>query len=387
MAGPDSRGNSPDLLAVVLDVSPSTWGHRDLVRAAKDKANAAKGKPSTGPATLDDVVTAVLSFGSAFSCLGRDAAVIVAAASEGEAAVLYPRKGGGGGMSAAVDGASSSSNGEGECSQRIDAGTMAEQVRLGVAELVDRSARRQAEDAENGSGGGGKRAGGAAIAAALSMALCTVNRFMVASNGGVSALSSGGSARRGDDEGVLALMGGKKSGTASGGGSSQDDGHPSARVLVIQASPDRTSDYNALMNCAFASSKSSVVIDGCFVPSGLRDDSKTSPVLRQVVDLTGGVYLAVPSGAAQVGGALGEVLTAAFLPPPRLRDLMNLPESDDVDFRARCFATGRAVDVAWVCNQCLSIFAERPEDDCPTCGASVLVGSGEGHGASKRARR
>ena len=98
MAGSNGGGNSPpDLLAVVLDVSPSTWGHRDLVRAAKDKANAAKGKPSSGPATLDDVVTAVLSFGSAFLCLGRDAAVIVAAASEGEAAVLYPRKGGGGG--------------------------------------------------------------------------------------------------------------------------------------------------------------------------------------------------------------------------------------------------------------------------------------------------
>ena len=99
MAGSNGGGNSPpDLLAVVLDVSPSTWDHRDLVRAAKDKANAAKGKPSSGPATLDDVVTAVLSFGAAFcSCLGRDAAVIVAAASEGEAAVLYPRKGGGGG--------------------------------------------------------------------------------------------------------------------------------------------------------------------------------------------------------------------------------------------------------------------------------------------------
>ncbi|EJK64598.1 hypothetical protein THAOC_14658 [Thalassiosira oceanica] len=263
---------------------------------------------------------------------------------------------------------------------------MAEQVRLGVAELVDRSARRQAEEAAAGSGGT-RREGGAAVAAALSMALCVVNRFLVASNGGVSALSSGGPARRGDDDGVLALMGGGDGpGRApSDPGGRRDGGRPGARALVVQASPDRTSDYNALMNCAFASSKSSVVVDGCFIPSGLRDDSRTSPVLRQVVDLTGGVYLAVPSGAAQVGGALGEVLTAAFLPPPRLRGLMNLPESDDVDFRARCFATGRAVDVAWVCNQCLSIFAERPEGACPTCGAKVLVG--EGRGDSKRARR
>ena len=374
-------GPPPDLLAVVLDVSPSTWGHRDLVRAAKDKANASKGKPSTGPATLDDVVTAVLSFGSAFSCLGRDSAVVVAAATEGEAAVVYPRKGGEGGMGEAVDGTSPGGGG-GECSRRTDAGTMAEQVRLGVAELADRSARRQADEVAGGEKGGGRgRESGAAVAAALSMALCTVNRFMVASNGGVSALSSGGPARRGDDEGVLALMGGDGPSRPSDGG----EGRPCARALVIQASPDRTSDYNALMNCAFASSKSSVVIDGCFIPSGLRDEPRTSPVLRQVVDLTGGVYLAVPSGAAQVGGALGEVLAAAFLPPPRLRGLMNLPESDDVDFRARCFSTGRAVDVAWVCNQCLSIFAERPEDSCPTCGASVLAGGGEG--TSKRTRR
>jgi transcription initiation factor TFIIH subunit 3 len=100
----------------------------------------------------------------------------------------------------------------------------------------------------------------------------------------------------------------------------------SPRVLIIQASPDRTSDYNALMNCAFAANKSEIVIDGCFVPSGTKDDRATSsPYLQQLVDRTGGVYLSVPSGAAQVGGALSEVLVSVFLPPPSVRGGMNLP--------------------------------------------------------------
>jgi transcription initiation factor TFIIH subunit 3 len=160
----------------------------------------------------------------------------------------------------------------------------------------------------------------------------------------------------------------------------------SPRVLIIQASPDRTSDYNALMNCAFAANKSEIVIDGCFVPSGTKDDRATSsPYLQQLVDRTGGVYLSVPSGAAQVGGALSEVLVSVFLPPPSVRGGLNLPRLHNVDFRARCFETGESVDVAQICNQCLSIFKERPRDSCLTCGAMVrkkLAGGSNG-GAKK----
>ena len=145
----------------------------------------------------------------------------------------------------------------------------------------------------------------------------------------------------------------------------------SSRALIIQASQDRTSDYNALMNCAFAANKSDIVIDGCFIPSGGKDDPKTSPFLEQIVDQTKGVYLSVPSGAAQVGGALSEVLMSVFLPPPSTRPNMNLPKLNNVDFRARCFETGESIDVAQICNQCLSIFKEKPKDNCLTCGAKV----------------
>ncbi|KAL7551863.1 hypothetical protein ACHAWF_015081 [Thalassiosira exigua] len=377
MAVPTS--SPPNLLALVLDATTSTWSHRDLARTAKDKALASKNKPSAGPATLDDVVTSALALSASFACLGRDNVLVVVAATEEEACVIYPRKGGEGNMEQAVMGGSgggggggAEGGGGGERGERVDLGLLNDYVRLGVAELANRAAAKAEVRAER------ERSGdpmpplkkGAAIAAALSLALCTINRFMVASHAGVSALADASMARRRDDEGILALMGGGGDGASSSRDASRS-GLLRPRALVIQASPDRTSDYNALMNCAFAANKSEVVVDGCFVPSGMKDDDKSSPFLQQVVDQTGGVYLSVPGGAAQVGGALTEVLMTAFLPPPGIRGSMNLPRLHDVDFRARCFETGESVDVAQICNQCLSIFKERPKESCPTCGARV----------------
>ena len=248
------------------------------------------------------------------------------------------------------------------------------------------------------------------IAAALSVALCTINRFLVASGhagGGVSALANMSSRRQKDDEGILALMAGSDSGGEGSGSSSKTSSSTnnnnmilSPRVLIIQASPDRTADYNALMNCAFAAHKLDIVIDGCFIPGssggsssstkgGLNNASNnneatSSPYLQQLVDRTGGIYLSVPSGAAQVGGALSEVLLSVFLPPPSVRQGMNLPKLHDVDFRARCFETGESVDVAQVCNQCLSIFKERPRESCLTCGALVRKKAVSSSGGIKR---
>ena len=139
------------------------------------------------------------------------------------------------------------------------------------------------------------------------------------------------------------------------------------------------------MNCAFAANKSEIVIDGCFIPTGMKNDEKSSPYLQQMVDQTKGIYLSVPSGAAQVGGALSEVLMSVFLPPSSIRSEMNLPKLHNVDFRARCFETGESIDVAQICNQCLSIFKERPKEFCPTCGAKVRKKSKKlGSGATKK---
>ena len=303
--------------------------------------------------------------------------------------------------------------GGGEIGERIDLGLLNDHVRLGVAEMVERAARRAEVWAGRTSSSSssskeekgeeeedvvvGRRRKGAAIASALSVAMCVINRFMVTSHagmGGVSALANMSSTRRRkDDEGILALMG-KRSGNGGysnrggdAGGRTTTSSTLSPRVLIMQASPDRTADYNALMNCAFAAAKLEIVVDGCFVPSGTKgDDATSSPYLQQVVDRTGGVYLSVPSGAAQVGGALSEVLLTVFLPHPYVRSDMNLPMLHDVDFRARCFETGESVDVARVCNQCLSIFKERPRESCPTCGA-MARGRASGGGNNDGTKR
>ena len=366
------------LLTLIIDITPSTWGHRDLVRSAKDKALSSKSKSSAGPATLDDVLTAVLSLGASFSCLNRDNVLVVIAATEEEVAVVYPRKGGEGSMEDVVMGTDTN---------RVDGGLLNDYVRLGVAELVNRAAER-AEKWEAQKNGENKiqqseiltsqsastnYKRGVAIASALSLALCTINRFMVASHAGVSALANASNVfQRRDDDGILALMGGSSSSKKSQQETSTSKTNILApRTLIIQASPDRTSDYNALMNCAFASNKSNIVIDGCFIPSGSKEDAKASPFLEQIVDQTNGVYLSVPGGAAQVGGALTEVLMSVFLPEPSIRSSLNLPKLNKVDFRARCFETGQSIDVAQICNQCLSIFKEKPKENCLTCGAVV----------------
>jgi transcription initiation factor TFIIH subunit 3 len=152
----------------------------------------------------------------------------------------------------------------------------------------------------------------------------------------------------------------------------------SPRVLLLQVSEDRSRDYNAFMNCAFAAVQQNIVVDACYLPassSSTKSSSSTSPFLEQVCDLTGGIFLA-PSGAAQVGGALTEVLLSVFLPPLSCRPVMHLPALNKVDFRAKCFETGAAVDQAFVCNQCLSIFQHLPKQTCPTCHAKI-------HGSDK----
>ena len=381
----------PNLLAIIIDTTTFTWTHRSLARTAKDKALAAKNKTSAGPATLDDVITSVLALGVSFSCLNRDNVLVVIGASEDEVSVIYPRKGGDGNMEDVVMGGNGSSGG-GECGERVDLGLLNDYVRLGVAELVNRAAERsekrsptkQEDDNTTIPVVEGKK--GAAIASALSLALCTINRFMVASHAGVSALANTSLLQRKDDEGILAFMGGVSSGNSKQ--TSQSNSNKgmilSPRALIIQASPDRTSDYNALMNCAFAANKSEIIIDGCFIPSGIKDDAKSSPFLQQMVDQTNGIYLSVPSGAAQVGGALSEVLMSVFLPPPNIRGDMNLPKLNNVDFRARCFETGESIDVAQICNQCLSIFKTRPKESCLTCGALVRKKTASSSGSGKK---
>ena len=231
---------------------------------------------------------------------------------------------------------------------------LATQLASGVAELVAKASAR----AEKGTS-----FRNAAMAAAFSRALCLINRFLVAakSSVGLSALSEDRFMQRSDNDGVVAMMGNKKK------KSNAAQSAWSPRIMIVQASEDRGQDYNAVMNCAFASVKHQITVDGCFLKSG---NTHSSAFLEQVCDLTGGIFLA-PTGMSQIGGALTEVLLSVFLAPLNGRNHLNLPGLNKVDFRARCFETGQMVDMAHCCNQCLSIFSNKPTGHCPTCQATI----------------
>jgi len=380
---PTTSKDSRSLLAIVLDVSTCAWGERDLRRAANDKARHAQNKRSVGPATLEEVLKAVQAFATAFGSLERGSGLLIIAVAGNESAVVFPRK-----DHLARYFSSPETN---AC---YDLRRIHVDLTEGVAELMGRSSSKLSAavaaaansskpqeavphtlSSSSANTAAHSSSTSAAMAASFSLALCCINRFLVATRTGVgvSAVQSehflGGS---GNDGGVLAMI---------GGGDSSNKKKPkkanawSPRILLVQASEDRSRDYNAFMNCAFAAVKHNVVVDGCFIPSGGGPSAPTSSAfVEQACDLSSGVFLA-PSGAAQVGGALTEVLMSVFLAPRSCRASMNLPSINKVDFRARCFETGEVVDSAFVCNQCLSIFKKNPKDFCPTCQAAIMVNS------------
>lgn len=387
--------NKKSLLVVIIDVTPKAWGERELRRKVSDQKRLASNKPSIGPARLSsDLLPAIVAFLVAFASLHRENCVVVIAVAGNETAVIYPRKGGPNPKASMVHMVNDSPE---MCGTKVDARTMHDMIHLGIAESVVRATKRAeiaaAAAAKLSSSQGDEDTGStgrtsfsedtdtAAITAALSLALCSINRYVASALGGFS--SSNMLLKRREDEGVLSMIeashntkktnhnNSTDSSRGMGGDSAHDiraaRGVPSSRILVLQATSDRTKDYNALMNCTFAAAKGDILIDGCFFPMGV-GKKETSTFLEQACDRTGGVYLA-PTGAAQVEGALTQVLVSVFLPSNQARKQMNLPALTEVDFRSRCFETGESVDIAFVCNSCLSIFKRKPAERCHTCGA------------------
>jgi transcription initiation factor TFIIH subunit 3 len=343
------RSEQRSLNVIVIDVSPVTWGERELIRNASDKARFAAGKRSAGPAKLEECLSAVQTFCSACTNLERDAVMLLVAVAANEVAVVYPRK------DALEEYFTNPEN-------KLDSGKMQSDFMGGVAELMAKASAKQAIHP--------MMATSAAMASAFSIALCLINRFLVATNAGVSALYEHHSWNRGngDDAGVITALSG------SGVGESKRNSHTrrvwSPRVLLMQASDDRSSDYNAMMNCAFAAVKQSIVVDACFIQSPSERAPKGSSYLEQTCDMTGGLLLN-PTSPSQAEKGLTEVLLTIYLPPRSSRPRLNQVAINDLDFRARSFDTGEIVDMAYVCNQCLSIFSQQPTGRCPTCDAEI----------------
>mmetsp|Transcript_5375 Transcript_5375/g.6884 ORF Transcript_5375/g.6884 Transcript_5375/m.6884 type:complete len:397 (+) Transcript_5375:73-1263(+) len=358
------------LLILIVDVTPSTWGRRTHLRKISEQ----RGK--TGPATLNEALSATLSFLLAFASCHRDNAVVIIGVAGSEVGVLYPRKDS---LESMISG-----NMEDEGGCRVDVTKLREGLLFGVQELAfrfstklnDELAKLKASNDATHEETMNRRTG-AAIAAATSLALCIINRFMVAV-GANDQTDSDSLLRRKEDDGILSMI---SSGNIDGS-SKKNNAHekrmahrrargmPSPRIMIIQASEDNTLDYNAFMNCVFCANKNDVVIDGCFLPISQRD---TSTFLEQACDRTGGVY-STPRAKAQLDGGLTTVLMTLFLPTLAIRRNLNMTKVSKVDFRARCFETGASLDVGMVCNLCLSIFKNEPKDGfCLTCGAKIII--------------
>lgn len=193
---PAKRTDERPLTVLVIDVSPVAWGERDFQRTASDKAREAAGKRSIGPATVEEMLSAVQAFSSAFGSLERDAALVLVAVAGNHSAVVYPRQDHLETFFANLE-------------TKLDTRSIPTDLVDGVAELVATAAK----DANQA--GVPLSASQAAMASAFSTALCLINRFLVAANAGVSALHDSHIWNRGnaDDEGVITAMsgtGGKK---------------------------------------------------------------------------------------------------------------------------------------------------------------------------------
>ena len=87
-----NRADENPLTVVIIDASPVAWGERDLRRTASDKQRQAAGKASTGPLILEELLSSVQAFASAFVSLDRESALLFVAVAGNEVAVVYPRK-------------------------------------------------------------------------------------------------------------------------------------------------------------------------------------------------------------------------------------------------------------------------------------------------------
>jgi transcription initiation factor TFIIH subunit 3 len=262
------------LVVMIVDASPMAWGTRHKLRNFQDARRAAEQKASVGPCHLMECLESLTVLASAILSAERRAVVVVLGVADNECELVYPRE----------------SNDLEEFLNdpehfSFDISSLRRDLMTGIAELTARAARV----AETGQSDQYSRK--AAMTSGLSQALCLINRFMVASRakGAVSAMDADHFVlNRSDDDGVLGFIGsshGKNKNKQHGGSSSVSQSIWSPRVLMVQASEDRSRDYNAFMNCAFAASKQNVVLDGCFLQAA--DKNVSSGFLEQGADLTG----------------------------------------------------------------------------------------------------
>lgn len=131
--------------------------------------------------------------------------------------------------------------------------------------------------------------------------------------------------------------------------------HLQARILVMTASGFTATQYMNYMNAFFTAQKMNIPVDTCML-------DRDSSLLQQGADITGGLYVKVPSL-----DSLFQFLVWMFLPDASaLRKQMGMPYATKVDYRAACFCHRQLVEIGFVCSVCLSIYCKF-SPICTTC--------------------
>eukprot|EP01080_Neovahlkampfia_damariscottae_P005716 gene5716-9536_t len=128
-----------------------------------------------------------------------------------------------------------------------------------------------------------------------------------------------------------------------------------SRILVLQVTPDISSQYISMMNSIFCAQKMNVAIDSCVL------SPENSSFLQQAAYITGGTYM---KPTKQEG--LLQYLLNVYLVEKNLRKLIHMPSQNVIDFKPSCFITKKPVDIGFVCSICLSIYSEKI-DKCISC--------------------
>ncbi|XP_026323026.1 general transcription factor IIH subunit 3 [Hyposmocoma kahamanoa] len=127
-----------------------------------------------------------------------------------------------------------------------------------------------------------------------------------------------------------------------------------SRILIVTGSTDTAAQYINYMNVFFTAQKQQVLIDVCSL-------DKQLSLLQQGCDITGGLYLKVPS----LEGLL-QYLLWVFLPEGSERSKLVLPGRGRVDYRTACFCHRELLTIGYVCSVCLSVFCKF-SPICTTC--------------------
>lgn len=144
-----------------------------------------------------------------------------------------------------------------------------------------------------------------------------------------------------------------------------------ARILVVSRSADVPTQYVPVMNGMFAAQMMCVPVDMCFLSSG----GGGSTYFQQAASKTGGVYLRLDDAGG--GDALLQTLLTVFITDAAVREVLAMPQTEEVDFRASCFRTRRLIAQGYTCSVCLSTFeldVGKRANSCPTCEARFTGG-------------